>query len=152
MTVTASKLSAAIFSIVVIFLVSLPINYFLFFYSLLSAIVLSLGLSVFFGLLLAVSSNDDVEIDEDNQMIGGSSCYTHKKIAVTLRFRTQQFIAKENLNVELSLKRSFVNKLLGEYAFFDKNGRGFKIKRYVFSKKDFQLIQAKLSEVYGMTI
>lgn len=154
MTITASKFLAAIFNIALILIVTIPLCYYLPFINLetMQAFEVALGLALVLGLMLTIASNEDVEIDEDNLQIGGSAIFNKRKSAVLLRFRAQQFISKDELDISSTQNRRLWEKVLGEYSFYDNKGRGFKIKRYLFSAKDFALIKSQIQSIYDIEI
>ena len=81
-------------------------------------------------------------MDKDGTM-GGSSINTY-------RVRSQEFVSKQNIDLDRSQKRSSFDRFIGRYRICNIHGKGFMINRYFFFKNDFETIKSKLHDILGV--
>jgi hypothetical protein len=153
MLIKASKIRLLLCSLMVIFIIT---------FSLISLIPSSLSsgelllISVIFSVLsstlFSICSNLDVEIVENELMIGGAGIYNDKKLSLFQRFKRRQYVTRETIDIVRSKKRNIIDSLFGIHRVYDKNGRGFTIYRYYFTKKKLNIIFNKLDDILNLKI
>ena len=103
----------------------------------------SINLSVVAPFVVFVMYNGDIEVQEE--AVGGYPISEK-------RFQARQFVSRENVDVEKSLRRVFLDRLLGNRKIYDVQGGGFEFNEYFFTKKSLKLVHRKILDVYGISV
>jgi hypothetical protein len=97
----------------------------------------------FIGVSIARVRNEDVDVFEDAMVSG---------VGVSLFHPYPYKVTKSELDYQRSCDRTRFDRITMNYKVYSNNGKGFSIKRYLYSKADFKRIQDNLLELYDLEL
>jgi len=102
-------------------------------------------------LFLGIGFDPNIEFTQQNAATGPSD-YSHRLFPIFRRFRKRSQVKIETFDKALSTKRLFLQKTFGIYGIYNTNKRGFKIYKFLFSAKDYDFIESKIQQIFGINL
>jgi len=132
-----------------IFINNFVIDFCFFILVLLLCVVVGLKISlieiILFSILLsAIDSVYSLFFVNNNIEFSCGQCIGGRTLEKGLFVKRQQFVFSENVNINKSIKRSFYERVIGQYEIYNLDGSGFKFNKNYFSKNKLEVIKEKL--------
>jgi hypothetical protein len=95
----------------------------------------------FIGVSIARVRNEDIDVFDDAMV---------SRVGVSLAHPYPHKVTKNELDYRRSCHRTRLDRITMNYKVYSNNGKGFSIKRYLYSRTDFKRIQDNLLKIYGL--